>query len=355
MAVRRPRAGLRACARAAVSVIAATAALATVSPDIAEATTTHNSAKAAAGWLARQLVGPHHDHIVTAFTPRPDAGLTADAVLSMDAAGVAQDAAKRATSWLKAKAGSFTTAPGAGRDPGRLAKLLLVAEAQHSNVHSFGGVNLVAQLKSAEQPSGAFTDTTDPAKGDGPVSQALALIALSHTGSLSDWPDSSAIAWLVSQQCGDGGFFFSTQATPPLHCNDVDSTAFAAQGLLTVHSSVAARAVRWLRSRRNPDGGYGLAFGSATPASNANSTAVTVQALRQAGYSAGFGLGWLHKHQVGCSGLAARRGVVTFDGSGFQRDSAAYATAQAGQALAKKWLGSISRTGAAAAAPRLAC
>lgn len=355
MAVRRPRASLRTGARATVTVIAATAAMAVASPGIADAATTHNGAKAAAGWLARQLTGPRHDHIVTAFTPKPDPGLTADAVLAMDAAGVAQDAAQRATRWLKAKTDAFTAEPGAGRDPGRLAKMLLVAEAQHANVHSFGGVNLVAQLKSAEQSSGAYTDTTNSSKGDSPVSQALALIALSHTGSVSDWPDAKAIAWLVSQQCGDGGFYFATQTTPQQHCNDVDSTAFAAQALLTVHSSVAASAVRWLRTHRNPDGGYGLAFGSSSPASNANSTAVTVQALRQAGYSAGFGLGWLHKHQVGCSGAVSRRGAVKYDDSGFQRDSAAYATAQAGQALAKKWLGSISRTGATADAPRLAC
>jgi hypothetical protein len=358
MAVRRPRASVRTRSRAVVAALGVATLLATVAPGIADAgttPTTRSSAKAAAGWLARQLTGPNHDHIVTSFTPQPDPGLTADAVLSMDAAGVAQDAARRATKWLRSKTKTFTAESGAGRDPGRLAKLLLVAEAQRADVHSFGGVNLVAQLRSAEQPSGAFTDTTDASKGANPVSQSLALVALSHTGSLSDWPDAAAIGWLVSQQCGDGGFYFATQTAPPRHCNDVDSTAFAAQALLTVHSSVAARAVRWLRGHRNPDGGYGLAFGSSSPSSNANSTAVTVQALRQAGYTAGYGLSWLHKHQIGCSGRASRRGAVRFDDGGFQRDSSAYATAQAGQALAKKWLGHITRAGAVAAAPRLAC
>jgi len=358
MAVRRPRAGLRGWSRATVAVVAATAAVAAAAPSTADAATvprTHNPAKAAAGWLARQLAGPNNDHIVTSFTPQPDPGLTADAVLSMDAAGVAQTAARRATHWLRTQTKSFTAEPGAGRDPGRLAKILLVAEAQHADVHAFGGLDLVAQLKSAEQPSGAFTDTGNPSKGDSPVSQALALIALSNTGSVRDWPDAAAIAWLVSQRCGDGGFFFATQASPPQNCNDVDSTAFAAQALLTVHSSVAASAVHWLRAHRNPDNGYGLAFGSSSPASNANTTAVTVQALRQAGYSASAGLSWLQKHQVGCGGLPSRRGAVKYDKSGYQRASAAYATAQAGQALAHKWLGAISRIGAAADAPRLAC
>lgn len=361
MAVRRPRASLRTGSRAvvaAVAVLGSAAALAVSTPGVAGAgttATTKNPAKAAAGWLARQLTGANRDHIVTSFTPQPDPGLAADVVLSFDAGGVAQYSAQRVTKWLRSQAKSFTAQPGAGRDPGRLAKLLLVAEAQHANVHDFGGLNLVRLLKVAERPSGAFTDTGNPAKGDSPVSQSLALIALSHTGSLSDWPNAAAIGWLVSQQCGDGGFYYASQAAPPQNCNDVDSTAFAAQALLTVHSSVAASAVHWLASHRNPDGGYGLAFGSSTPSSNANSTAVTVQALRQAGYSAAAGLTWLRQHQIGCSGLASRRGAVKYDNSGFDRSSAVYATAQAGQALAKKWLGDISRDGASTVEPRLAC
>ena len=359
MAVRRPRASLRIRSRAVVAVAGAAAALVAFAPGVADAgtsgATTTNSAKAAAGWLARQLTGPNHDHLVTAFTPQPDPGLAADTVLSFDAAGVAQNAAQRVTKWLRSQAKSFTAVSGSGRDPGRLAKLMLVAEAQHADVRSFGGLNLVRLLKSAEQPTGAFTDTRNPSTGDSPVSQSLALIALSHTGSIADWPDAKAIGWLVGQQCGDGGFYFATQGSPPTNCNDVDSTAFAAQALLTVHSSVAASAVSWLRSHRNPDGGYGLAFGGSSPASNTNSTAVTVQALRQAGNSASYGLSWLHKHQIGCSGLWSRRGALKFDDNAFEINSATYATAQAGQALAKKWLGDISRTGASTAEPRLAC
>lgn len=359
MAVRRPRARLRIRSRAVVAVAGATAALVTFGPGVADAgsssATTTSSPKAAAGWLTRQLTGPNRDHIVTAFTPQPDPGLAADVVLSLDAAGVGQRSAQRITTWLRSQAKSFTAVSGAGRDPGRLAKLLLVAEAQRADVHAFGGINLVRSLKSAEQSDGRFTDTADPTKGDNPVSQALALIALSHTGAISDWPDAAAIGWLVSQQCGDGGFYFASQTTPQQNCNDVDSTAFAAQALLTVHSSTAASAVGWLKSHRNPDGGYGLAFGSSDPSSNTNSTAVTVQALRQSGNSAGYGLSWLHRHQIGCSGLASRRGALKFDDSAFEINSATYATAQAGQALAKKWLGDISRAGASTAEPRLAC
>jgi hypothetical protein len=344
---------LRAWARGATVGLAVAATLAATVPGAAGATpTTKNPAKAAAGWLARQFTGPNADHITAFGSDSP--GITVDAVLSLDAAGVAQDAARRATHWLRTQAKSYVSASG-GHDPGRLAKLLLVAEAQHGDPHSFGGLDLIAELEGAEQPSGAYTNTADPSTGDNPVSQSLVLIALSHTGSIGDWPDAAAIAWLAGQECGDGGFYFATQPAPAQNCNDVDSTAYAAQALLTVHSSVAADAVRWLRQHRNPDGGYGLAFGSSDPASNANSTAVTVQALLQSGSSSWWGLNWLRKHQLGCNSVASRRGAVKYDNTAFEINIATLATSQAAQALARAWLGHISRDGAAAAAPRLAC
>ncbi|HET7529807.1 MAG TPA: hypothetical protein VFJ98_02495 [Mycobacteriales bacterium] len=348
----RPLGSARAWTQRGLVALAAVAAVATTGPSVASATTTHSRPEAAAGWLARQLAGSGHDHIVAFGSAQ--AGATADAVLSMDAAGVAQDAARRATHWLATHAKSYATS-GSGYDPGRLAKLLLVAEAQRANVHGFGGIDLVRELRGAEQPSGAFTNTADAGSGDNPVSQALALIALSHTGSLRSWPDAAAIGWLVGQQCGDGGFMFSTQTTPANTCTDVDSTGIAAQALLTVHSSAAADAVHWVRAHRNSDGGYGLAFGSNEQQSNTNSTAVAVQTLLQAGSTGGYGLSWLRRHQIGCSGLASRRGALKYDDTKFEINSATFATAQAGQALAKRWLGDISRRGAVAEAPRLAC
>lgn len=343
-----------ALAAATAAAIAATA----VVPSAAAATpTTASPAKAAAGWLARQLTGSHHDHYATSFGGKSysDAGETIDGLLSMDAAGVAQRAATRITSWLKANAKDYATGSGYTTTyyPGSLAKLLLAAEAQHADIHNFGGLNLPKELRAEEQATGAYANTGDASYGTSPVFQALALIALSHTGSLSDWPDASAIAWLVGQQCGDGGFTSSTQTTAAKTCTDVDTTAFAAQALLTVHSSAAARAVRWLRTHRNSDGGFGFDT-SGKPSSNANSTALASQALLQAGYSASSPLRWLRSHQLGCAATASRRGAVRFTRT-FSAATALRATSQAGQALAHRWLGDISKADAAAAAPVLRC
>lgn len=351
--------------RARIAVAATTVAVAvsgtvvvSTAATAATTVTTTNPAKAAAGWLARQLSGPNHDHYSVSFggSSFPDAGETIDGLLGMDAAHVSQTAAARVTKWLKANAKDYATGSGFTPGtyyPGSLAKLLLAAEAQHANVHRFGGLDLVRELKKEEQPDGAYLNTGDKDFGSTPVAQSLALIALSHTGSLNAWPDARAIAWLVGQQCGDGGFTSATQSKPAKTCTDVDATAYAAQALLTVHSSAAARAMHWLAVHRNSDGGYGLDT-NGKPSSNANSTALATQARREAGLSVSAPLNWLRDHQIGCSGKSGRRGAVRL-ASGYSYATALRATTQAAQALAGRWLGDIDGAGAIAADPRLKC
>lgn len=347
--------GVAAAVVAGTVAVTATSATATATTTV---TLTTSPAKAAAGWLARQLVGPNHDHYAVSFNGQsfPDAGETIDGLLGMDAAGVAQTAAHRVTLWLAANAKSYATGSGFTPStyyPGALAKLLLAAEAQHANVHDFGGIDLVKALKNEEQSNGVFQNTGDTSFGSSPIDQALALIALSHTGSYFDWPDARAIAWLVGQQCGDGGFVSSNQNTPAKTCTDVDASAYVAQALLTVHSSAAARALRWVFTHHNSDGGYGLTS-NGKASSNANSTALAVQAIRQAGFNATAPLAWLIRHQVGCKLTTARHGAITFAGT-YTQPTALRATTQAAQALAHRWLGDITNNGAIAAAPYLAC
>lgn len=347
-----------AVALAALTGLSSTATSATAAVHAPAGATTGASDEAAAGWLARQLTGARHDHLVTTYGVDP--GLTADAVLSMAAAGVAQRAATRATDWLARHARSYAAEANAadGYNPGKLAKLLLVAEAEHRDLHAFGGLDLPALLRGSEQSDGAYADTANGSAGISTFGQSLALIALSGTGALRDWPDAAAIGWLTDQQCGDGSFQYTVASTPPATCADVDTTGVATQALLTVRSSRAAAATGWLRAHRNPDGGYGFAFGSTDPASNANSTAVAIQALRQAGYRAARALTWLRQRQIRCTGEADRRGAVRSDATRpYQYDATTvvYATAQAGQALAGQWLAGIDGAGARAAAPTFRC
>jgi hypothetical protein len=316
---------------------------------------TRNHAAASAGWLARQLSGADQDHFTTSFngTKYIDYGLTADGVLGMDAAHVAQAAAKRMTALLQKDANAYAgTAP--NYYPGSLAKLLLVAEAQHVDIHDFGGIDLVAALDGEENQDGLYDDPDEQYGYESPLTQALAIIALSHTGSAGDAPHGKPVKWLVGQQCGDGGFATATTDQPAAKCTDVDTTAFAVQALLTAGSSAAAHdAIAWLRKHRNSDGGFGLdPDGKAM--SNANSAAVVAQALLQNGNKARGALRWLTDHQVGCSAKRARRGAVRFT-TGFDHATALRATTQAAQALGHRWLGHIDNTKAVDAQPRLRC
>jgi len=345
----------RAASCAALAALAATTITTSASAAGPQRTvSTRNPAAAAAGWLARALVGANHDHYNVSFsgTSSVDDGLTADGVLSMDAAHVAQAAAQRMTARLQKDAASYAgTAP--NYYPGSLAKLLLVAEAQHVDMHNFGGIDLVAALKGEENSDGLYDDPDAQYGYESPLTQALAIIALSNTGAAADKPDKKAIQWLVGQQCGDGGFATATATTPAATCTDVDTTAFAAQALLTAHSHAAASAITWLRKHRNGDGGFGL-DPKGKPMSNANSTAVATQALLQNGGAARRALRWLTDHQFGCGAKRARRGAVRY-ATGFDHATTLRATSQATQALAHRWLGDISNADAVDAEPRLKC
>lgn len=316
---------------------------------------TRNHAAAAAGWLARQLSGANQDHYTTSFggTKYVDDGLTADGVLGMDAAHVAQAAAKRMTARLQKDATAYAgTAP--NYYPGSLAKLLLVAEAQHVDIHDFGGIDLVAALQGEENQDGLYDDPDEQFGYESPATQALAIIALSHTGSAADAPHGKPVQWLIGQQCDDGGFATATNDTPAATCTDVDTTAYAAQALLTAGAANAAHAaIAWLRKHRNNDGGFGLdPDGKAM--SNANSTAVVAQAFLQNGGTARGALRWLIDRQVKCKPKKSRRGAVRY-ASGFHHATALRATTQAAQALGHRWLGHIDNTDAVDAQPRLKC
>jgi hypothetical protein len=352
-----PRAPWIRTSSAAIAVVAAAAV--TVPTLTAHATTspprTTNRAAAAAGWLARQLVGTHHDHYTVTFgtTKYVDYGETADGVLSMDAARVSHDAVDRMTAYLAQHVNYYARATPTYY-PGAVAKLILVATAQHKSVHDFGGVNLVKVLRASEGAGdaspGEFQQNPGyPGSTSYTVSQALAVLALSIAPH-SAGPDSAAVSFLTGQQCADGGFMSTirdTTSTPTCGTEEVDSTGYAVQALLAAGAkSEALKALSWLRSVQHSNGGFG------TPA-NANSTALAAQALIAAHYALHGALAWIRHHQLGCSAPVGQRGAIAFakvaDGPDLR------ATVQATAALAGKPLAWIDGTGAKAAAPILAC
>lgn len=135
-------------------------------------------------------------------------------------------------------------------------------------------------------PSVAIPDglhgSADPTY-DGVWRQSLTLLAQHTVGVV---PAPAAVTWLTGQQCANGSFA-AFRADPARACDgktaaDSNSTAAAAQALAALggHRTAVGKAVTWLKSTQNKDGGWGYTPGGAT---DANSTSVVIGALTAAG------------------------------------------------------------------------
>ncbi|MFF4757296.1 prenyltransferase/squalene oxidase repeat-containing protein [Streptomyces sp. NPDC001292] len=130
-------------------------------------------------------------------------------------------------------------------------------------------------------PAGLY-GRTDP-QYDGVWRQSLALLA-QHTVGVR--PAAKAVDWLTGQQCADGSFA-AFRAEPGKPCDakvmvDTNSTAAAVQTLAALggHDTVTGKAVSWLKSVQNEDGGWPYTPGGP---SDTNSTSVVIGALAAVG------------------------------------------------------------------------
>ncbi|AJT67379.3 hypothetical protein T261_5763 [Streptomyces lydicus] len=166
-------------------------------------------------------------------------------------------------------------------------------------------------------PDGLY-GTKDP-QYDGVWRQSLALLA-QHTAGVR--PAASGIGWLTGQQCADGSFT-AFRADPGKACDaktmrDTNQTSAAVQALAALggHDRAVKKAVSWLKSVQNKDGGWSSMPGSP---SDANSTSVVIGALTAAGekpasvtkggkspYQA------LSAFQLGCDAKEGERGAFAF-------------------------------------------
>ncbi len=208
------------------------------------------------------------------FSPDSAIGSTADVVQAIvatgaDLADLSQDGNTPLT-YLAANASSATTA-------GDLSKLILAAIAAGENPREFGGVDSVAKLETligAEGRIGGEMDTF--------VSHLLGVLALSSAQ--RPIPD-GAVELIKDSQQEDGSWAWdgSTETA-----GDTNSTAFAVQALVaageTPGSSIITNVLAYYKGIQNEDGGWPYQnpsdFGTDT---DANSTAVTIQALIAAG------------------------------------------------------------------------
>ncbi|MFJ7344043.1 prenyltransferase/squalene oxidase repeat-containing protein [Streptomyces sp. NPDC101110] len=132
----------------------------------------------------------------------------------------------------------------------------------------------------------ALYGSTDP-KYDGVWRQSLALLAQDTVGVK---PAAKAVRWLERQQCADGSFA-SYRPDPTAACDaktlrDTNATSAAVQALAALggHDDVTGKAVGWLKSVQNEDGGWGYSPGGA---SDTNSTSVVTGALAATGEKPG--------------------------------------------------------------------
>lgn len=337
---------------AVLSVLVAAFAAVGLEAPAAAAPSGPETAATAAGWLTRQLTGG--DHLETTFdgVAYPDQGLTADAVLAFDAAGVSQDAADRATAWLAGAdvLGGYIGDGDAESYAGSVAKVAVVAEAQGVDPEAFGGVDLLARLRALQQPSGRFTDRSAFGDFSNGITQSFAVLALHRAGGAP----AAAVDYLVASQCGDGGFPLTLEAATC--ASDPDATGFAVQALLAAdQDGPAGEALDYLEGIQGDDGGLGGA--GPTSAVNANSTGVSAAAFRAGGRDAAAdrAVAFLTALQVGCDGPAADRGAVAYAPTGFDPANAVRATTQAVPGLAGVSLSDVTAEGADAGAPTLPC
>lgn len=177
----------------------------------------------------------------------------------------------------------------------------------------------------ASTPATAAEDTglfgsQDPTF-DGVYRQGLAITGLT---AVDRRVPTSAIRWLLDQQCGNGSFMSyraeSQKCLKPDPVNfvgqDTNATALAAMALRAVDRTSEARsAIRYLRRVQNPDGGFPYFAGEP---SDSNSTGLVLAALSGARQNASLreqtkqARKYLKQVQLRCDATAKDRGLLQY-------------------------------------------
>ena len=255
------------------------------------------TARLAAQWLATDFT-PQGYVPAAPGSAQPDLSSTAQSVLALSAANVDLATARSGLSYLEGHVNAFATSKGVDI-PGKLAVLILDAEALGANPQTFGGTDLVARLLATEQQSGPTAASSEPrprraAFAAGGYTQGLALTALAAADVRGQGP---AVDWLIHEQCPDGGWTAPDNTGNACDGSpadfggpDTNSTALALEGLVAqgaASPAIANAALAFLAAAQDPDGGWSYFPDTrATPGStDPDSTALVIQALIALGVS----------------------------------------------------------------------
>ncbi len=298
--------------------------------------TTPMSALDGAGWLGRQFRLNGDLPVSDGEAGLDNLSLGLVALVSTETGEVP---AHRGLGYLEKHFGSYVSIADGEKpivSPGRLAQVMLAAEAMKASVVRFGGTtradDLLARLLATQAKTGG--DAGLFGSPDGPTyssayTQGLALLALAAAGH----PNTAGARWLVAQQCSDGGWtsYRSSLRTPcpkedptDYAGADTNSTALAVEALVATHVSPRVNPLKFLQRSQYPDGGFGY-FGTVSRAQpvDPDSTALVVQALvalHELGNpafrksAASTPRKALAHFQLGCSAPASERGAYTFPG-----------------------------------------
>ncbi len=357
----------RRAVRVALTGALALAPLLAVSAALVPATAAGPSdTELAAGYLQSRLAaGGHVLNQEFGGVLYPDYGVTADAVLALDAAGTGQTEAAATTTYLEDNVLSYT---GFG-DPaeiyaGPVAKLLNLAVAQQVDPTDFGGTDLVTTLEGLEDVEGRFSDQSQYGDNSNVFGQSLAVGGLARAGS---GPSAESVQLLRDQQCDDGGFpvFFADDCV-----SDPDASALAVQALIRVAGAEDGHVLEGLDYLAvQQDDTTGAVGGSGPTATvNANSTGLAGQAFLAGGRAdhARLAQAYVRSLQYGCEFPEALRGGVAYDRAAYDlrlaegadavpNDQDNRSTAQAALALAGTPLFVVTSAGADAVAPTPDC
>lgn len=273
-----------------------------------------------------------------------DPGLTADAIFGFVSADAGAEYTAAAAEFLADRSvlDPYIGTSDTGYRAPQTAKILLAAQASGSDVTDFGGVDLEAALRGLEAEDGAF---------DGVLAQQLAVLALARS---QQGVSAEAVDALVSMQCDDGGYGYSTSGGDC--AGDVDFTAYALAALLAAGETAAStRALDWLESVQGESGGFRAGYPGAPE--NTNSTGLAAGALASGGreVAADKAVSFVVGLQQGCDAPAAEQGAIAYDESGFNSGTAVMATAQAITGITGEFLDTLDHSDDVADLPGLDC
>jgi hypothetical protein len=264
-----------------VSVSLLIVAVATVSSAstaaVARAQTDARRADRAVGFIAAQQ---RANGSIPAFSR---IGSTADAILAFVAAGTGHATMLRALGYLHAKvlAGKVNTI-------GLLSKVSMAVAATNRNPRRYARHDLLREIRSTRAVDGRFGSASV-------LDESLAILAIEGAGASAP---PSALGWLASAECPDGGWQFDepyNPATDDIHClstvspgtdffeSDTNTTGYAVQALEAAgRTSFPYHPLAFFHSLRDRiHGGWGYTAGFTT--TDANSTSLVIQAYLAAG------------------------------------------------------------------------